>query len=272
MYTVRTFIIHRFHQQRNARRAIKYISNKYDIRIDPIFLNSSQGEIWKEKAITNIQNSEAVVVYDSESCNQSENAPWEIAKANELNKPIISINTTTPTKIEIKKLLSVYNHDNEFDSFFKENSDNTEDLYKIMIESSEQLIERRQSMNAFFITAIGGLSAVAGALIKFGTVKSPTTSFLFLSSFGIIGLLLCNSWRNLIDNYGKLNTAKFRVILRLEQSLSAQIFSAEWTALGKGSRPRKYRSFTATENAVPLWFAILLFCLILIASVWRICG
>jgi hypothetical protein len=269
---MKTFIIHRFQQQKDARKALKYISNNYDIQIDPIFLDSSEGEIWKEKAAIDINNSEAVIVYDLESCNQSENAHWEIEKTKEYNKPLVCICNTTPTKTEIEKLLSTYNHDIEFNSFFKKDYDNTEDLYKIMIDSSEQLIKRRQSMNAFFITAIGGLSAVAGALIKFGTIKNPTTSFLFLSSFGIIGLLLCNSWRNLIDNYGKLNTAKFRVILHLEQSLSAQIFSAEWTALGKGTRPRKYRSFTATENAVPLWFAILLFCLIQIASVWRICG
>jgi hypothetical protein len=42
-----------------------------------------------------------------------------------------------------------------------------------------------------------------------------------------VGLLFCNSWRNLIDNYGKLNKAKFDVILRLEKEFGAQIYSAE---------------------------------------------
>lgn len=93
-----------------------------------------------------------------------------------------------------------------------------------------------------------------------------------MSVFGIIGLLLCNSWRNLIDNYGKLNAAKFRVILKLEQSLSAQIFSAEWAALGKGQRPLKYQSFTSTENMVPLCFAILIFILLLFIFSWQILG
>lgn len=93
-----------------------------------------------------------------------------------------------------------------------------------------------------------------------------------MAVFGIIGLFLCNSWRNLIDNYGKLNASKFRVILKLEQSLSAQMFSAEWAALGKGRRPQKYQSFTSTENMVPLWFAILIFTLVLFASAWRIWG
>jgi hypothetical protein len=173
---------------------------------------------------------------------------------------------------EIKKLRALYHHDEEFSSYFQTGGADTTTMYKMMVDSSEQLIQRRQTMNAFFITAIGSLLAIAGALAQFGTVKSPTISFLVMTGFGLVGLLLCNSWRNLIDNYGKLNAAKFRVILKLEQSLSAQVFSAEWAALGKGQRPQKYKSFTATENAVPLWFAVLMFSLILIASFWHIWG
>ena len=50
---------------------------------------------------------------------------------------------------------------------------------------------------------------------------------------------MCRSWKNLIDNYGKLNTGKFKVIQKLERSLDARIFTAEWVALGKGIRKKK---------------------------------
>ncbi len=79
--------------------------------------------------------------------------------------------------------------------------------------------------------------------------------------------MLCISWRNLIDNYGKLNKAKFDVILTLEKKLSAQIYQAEWIALGKGLRPDKYRSFTSTEKNVPLYFGILLIVLTVITTI-----
>jgi len=78
----------------------------------------------------------------------------------------------------------------------------------------------------------------------------------------IAGILLCRSWRNLIDNYGKLNTAKFKVINRMEIDLPVQAFSAEWVALGKGVRKEKYRSFTQTEKAVPLVFGAILLALV----------
>ena len=89
-----------------------------------------------------------------------------------------------------------------------------------MIESSESLIQRRQKTNAFFITAIGSLLAIAGLLVKTGSISSDSVEVLY--GFSVVGLLLCNSWRNLIDNYGKLNKAKFDVILRLEKSFSSQ--------------------------------------------------
>ena len=82
--------------------------------------------------------------------------------------------------------------------------------------------------------------------------------------------VLCNSWSNLIDNYGKLNKAKFDVILRLEKDLSAKIYSAEWVSLGKGLRPDKYKSFTSTEKDVPSFFGLLILGLTLICAAWQI--
>ncbi|MDP8227632.1 MAG: hypothetical protein P9L89_08355, partial [Candidatus Celaenobacter polaris] len=64
----------------------------------------------------------------------------------------------------------------------------------------------------------------------------------------------------------------FDVILRLEREFSAQIYSAEWVALGKGLRPKKYKSFTSTEKNVPLYFGLLIIALTLIAIGWQIWG
>ena len=269
---MQVFLIHRFAARSTALCLLKSIATDGNVVLRPLVLDSSHGEAWKSHALTGMKECEAVAIFDLAACMESENAAWEIAQARELNRPLVMLNPNGMDSDELKKLYSIYHHNDEFDSFFQKDGKDTETLYKMMVDSSEQLIQRRQRMNAFFITAIGSLLAIAGALAQFGTVKSPLVSFLVMTGFGMIGLLLCNSWRNLIDNYGKLNSAKFRVILKLEESLSAQIFSAEWAALGKGQRPQKYKSFTATENFVPLWFAILLFGLILIACVWRIWG
>ena len=104
--------------------------------------------------------------------------------------------------------------------------------------------------------------------MKIGTLQ-PYAIWL-LCGFSVVGLLLCNSWRNLIDNYGKLNKAKFDVILRLEQDLDAQIYAAEWISLGKGLRPDKYRSFTSTEKDVPRYFSWLILTLTIPSILWYI--
>ena len=103
---------------------------------------------------------------------------------------------------------------------------------------------------------IGSLLAIAGLLVQSGVLMDETVGILY--GLSVVTLLLCKSWSNLIDNYGKLNKAKFDVILRLEKDLGAQIYSAEWVALGKGLRPQKYKSFTATEKNVPLFFGLLI--------------
>jgi len=269
---MKVFLIHRFVSRKAALACIKRITKSEHISIDPTVLDSSGTESWKLAALAGIEESEAVLIFNRDECLKSVNATWEIEKAQELKRPVILLSSEGSDQEEIRKLSDLYHYSEEFNSYFKGKGTELESLFKLMVESSEQLIQRRQKMNAFFITAIGSLMAIAGALAKFGTNKSPTISFIVLSFFGITGLLLCNSWRKLIDNYGKLNSAKYKVILKLEESLSAQIFSAEWAALGKGLRPQKYQSFTSSENLVPLWFALLIFSLVFFTSVWMICA
>jgi hypothetical protein len=264
---VNVFLIHRSNARKTACSTLKKIATEREIVLRPITLVSGGYEDpWHARARAAIESSEAVVVYDPSACTKSANASWEIEEAKRACKPLIMLNPGTPDESEISKLVAIYHNDEEFKSyFFKAGADGVEFLYKTMVESSEQLIQRRQRMNAFFITAMGSLLAIAGALTKFGPRGTPLITLIVAAGFGVAGLMLCNSWRNLINNYGKLNRAKFRVITKLEEALSARIFAAEWAALGKGRRPSKYQSFTATENRVPLWFALLLFGLMLLA-------
>ena len=264
------FIIHRFGSRRDAINLIKEITKKRDIILRPIVLDKSADEGWRACALSRIGECEAVIVYDPAACQASDNAAWEIQMAQELGKPIIFLDPKNLSDDELSKLDALYHIDEEFNSYFKKDGTDTASLYNIMVNSSEQLIQRRQNMNAFFITAIGSLMVIAGVMAKFTTVESSEGSFVIMASFGIIGLLICNSWYKLIDNYGKLNAAKYRVILKIEENLSARIFSAEWAALGKGRRPKKYQSFTATEKLVPLWFAILTLCLIIFISLGHV--
>ena len=267
---MKLFVIHRFKDRKHAKKKLKKLAQDLSLEFQPIFLDSSGGEEWKQKAESAISQVEAAIVFNPSSCEESDNAKWEIEKVKEAGIEIIELNKNGDDAISVSRLKSLYELKEEFDSCFSSDSKDTFELYKLMIESSESLIQRRQKTNAFFITVIGSLLAIAGLLIKTGAINTGSIGILY--GFSVVGLLLCNSWRNLIDNYGKLNKAKFDVILRLEQELTAQIYSAEWISLGKGLRPKKYKSFTSTEKNVPLFFGLLIAVLTLVATVWQIWG
>lgn len=268
---MKLFVIHRFSDRKQVKALFKKSGREMATKFDLILLDSTGCENWKDQAIDAISKAEVVIIFDRKFCEESENATWEINKAEESSIPVVDINPNDAPGMVCSKLMPFYELENEFNECFKDkNGSEILDLYKLMIDSSESLIQRRQKTNAFFITAIGSLLAIAGLLVKSGALNSGTIWLLY--GFTAVGLLLCNSWRNLIDNYGKLNKAKFDVILRLEQELSAQIYAAEWVSLGKGLRPSKYRSFTSTEKNVPIYFALLIVALTVIAVVWQICG
>lgn len=267
---MKLFVIHRFKDRKKAKTKLKQLTQKLSLDVQPVFLDSSGGDLWRDKAIVAIGQVEAVVIFNRAFCEESENATWEIEKVKEAGKKIIEIDESGDDQASTEKLQSLYDLKDEFEECFSSDNKDTSELYKIMLDSSESLIQRRQKTNAFFITVIGSLLAIAGLLVKTGAINSGSTGILY--GFAVVGLLLCNSWRNLIDNYGKLNKAKFDVILRLERELGAQIYSAEWVALGKGLRPQKYKSFTSTEKNVPLYFGLLIIALILIAIGWQIWG
>jgi len=244
------------------------LRKELSIRVNFVFLASANDKKWKQKAKKAILSSEAVIIYNVHECAESHNSKWEIELAKNENKKIIEISDYSKDISRIKQeIISVYNFTSEFDECFSDNS-NTLDLYKLMIDSSEKLIQRRQITNTFFITIIGVLISIAGFLFQSQTIDSNTIFVLY--GFSAIGLLLCKSWHNLIDNYGKLNSAKFKVILRLEQQLGSMIYSAEWIALGKGLRHQKYKSFTSTEKHVPIYFSVLIIALTVTLTIWHI--
>ena len=125
----------------------------------------------------------------------------------------------------------------------------TLELYKIMVQSSEELVGRRQAVNTFFLTMNGALLTASGLIVKSSEGES-------LAAWGIVvlaiaGVVLCSAWRSLIISFGQLNTGKFKVINSMERYLNVAIYAAEWEALGRGEDPKIYRSFTSREIWVP---------------------
>jgi hypothetical protein len=123
------------------------------------------------------------------------------------------------------------------------------ELYKIMVQSSEGLVGRRQAVNTFFITMNGALLTGFGIIIQSSSgnqIAAPAVAIL-----AIAGSILCLAWRSLIVSFGQLNRGKFEVINTIERYFKAAIYAAEWEALERGENPKVYRSFTSREIWVP---------------------
>ena len=255
------FVIHRTRSRTAAAQFFREIGAKYSLDIELFFLKRSYGPDWKKQAESGILSSEAVVLFDPDECNASENTLWEVDRAKELGKAVISFSAKSDNSDSIGLLRSAHDFSSEFDDCFsKPAEDRSEllELYKTMLETSEQLIQRRQVTSGFFITIVGAILAGFGYVFD---KKESLEAFLWMSLPGfVLAALICRSWHTLLVNYGKLNAAKFKVIGRLEAAIGIRMFDAEWIALGKGVRKSKYQSFTASEANVPkalmLFFAL----------------
>lgn len=129
------------------------------------------------------------------------------------------------------------------------------ELYKLMVQTSESLVGRRQGANTFFLTINGLILTAVGLFIRQGVnVRSHA---IVVIVFCLTGLIVSWSWRTLLTSFGQLNKGKFAVILRLEKTLPAAIFDAEWEALDRGENKKTYRSFTQNESRIPALFSII---------------
>lgn len=123
------------------------------------------------------------------------------------------------------------------------------DLYRVMVQSSESLVGRRQGVNTFFLTMNGALLTAYGLIVQASGVGELRAAG--IAVLALAGVVLCSAWHSLIVSFGQLNRGKFSVINAIERHLQVAIYAAEWEALGRGEDPKTYRSFTSREIWVP---------------------
>jgi hypothetical protein len=118
--------------------------------------------------------------------------------------------------------------------------------YKLMVDTSQKLSDRRLSTNSYLFTINSSLLTVFGALAAFLPDRRP------LAIIPLAGLLLSISWMFLLKSFKLLNAAKFDVIHDLEQRLPARIFDMEWYYLNPG-----YKAMSDIERRIPMLFVAL---------------
>ena len=98
-------------------------------------------------------------------------------------------------------------------------------IWQTCVEMANGVSQRRDTMNNLFVTLN---IAVIAAVSWMWDVK---TVFLCVA-----GLVICVVWLLYINNFKRLNAAKFRVIYDLEERLGVTPFKDEWDILKKTKR------------------------------------
>jgi hypothetical protein len=129
--------------------------------------------------------------------------------------------------------------------------------YKLFVETSQRVSEKRQNSNNYLLTLNSSL---------------VTLFVVFLSTFGhhwwnvlipATGLIVCFIWYSLVDSYKDLNKAKFDVIHELENQLPVALFRHEWWVCGHNRKSKDktvedtYVPLTHLERWIPIAFAVL---------------
>ena len=115
-------------------------------------------------------------------------------------------------------------------------------IWQTCVEMANGVSQRRDTMNNLFVTLN---IAVIAAVSWMWDVK---TVFLCVA-----GLVICVVWLLYINNFKRLNTAKFRVIYDVEERLGVTPFKDEWDILKKTKR---YLEGTKLERILPIAFAL----------------
>lgn len=135
--------------------------------------------------------------------------------------------------------------------------------YKVYLTSAENISNRRQASNAFFVTVNTVLISLVGYLNLDGT--NPAKLYWVVP---LAGIAISFMWYRLIKSYKGLNSAKFKVIHEIEKSLPISPYNAEWEAVGRGDNSKLYLPFTHVEIFIP-WVFLILHALVMIINTYK---
>lgn len=272
------FIIHSGVDYIQIERILKTMKQNV-FSLNPLMLENG-GTFWKTDAAKKIRQSQIVLFFIGSESYKSDNIAWELLQAKKYNKPIYSIllspeNQRHPalaytddfsgkekhyhdiliSKSDFETLIN----DHEYGKYQVFNQPMEEldkalllEQYKVFLQTSEDLVSRRQNVNNFYISINSVMIALFSVFVVFDL--SETVRMLLGLLFSFVGLILATSWIRILNAYGNLNGSKMKIISSIEKQLPASLFDAEWAALSDRLNKKKYVSFTDSEKKIPAVF------------------
>lgn len=137
------------------------------------------------------------------------------------------------------------------------------EMYKLYVEMADRISQRRERANTFFLTINTALVAL---LAKDAFGAQPASPRYLEVLIPLAAVVLCFLWYRIIRSYRDLNSAKFKVVHRIEQLLPIKPYDAEWAAVDRGKNAKLYKPFTHIEIAVP-WIFIVFYIVLALSTV-----
>lgn len=139
--------------------------------------------------------------------------------------------------------------------------------YKLFQGSAEKISDRRAAANTFFLTINTGLITASGIGNLVKTEADNKIFLLFIAIISFSAIFMCITWYRLLSSYSSLNSAKFKIINKIEESLPLRPFFTEWQILSEGKFDKLHKPFNKIEKNIPLIYGILHILIILISSI-----
>ena len=243
---------------------------------------------WKIDASQKIKKAQMVLFVVGENSHKSPYIAWEIKEAIKFKKPIYILKLNEENQLHdallvedgfskekqnYGKVVTVEELSNVIKSYDAGdyglfngapgdlNQDALLEQYKLFLQTSEDLVSRRQNVNSFYISISSAIVAIMGFLfaMDLGRMSELVIGF----AFCIVGIILSISWSKSLACYGNLNSSKMKIISSIEKQLPLSLFDAEWAALSDKLNKKKYVSFTESEQTIPRLFG-LLYCIVIV--------
>lgn len=257
---------------------------------------------WKIYANKKIKEADCAIFFVGKEAHKSINIDWELKRFIKLEKPIYTIklekeniyndvlvrqsrfgnvNASDSVKfmyskeVSIDGLVKILNNNLEFDvgedisCHLDMDPKVLIEQYKAYLQTSEDVVSRRQSVSNFYITVnstlISVLSTIVAILNILGAEYSLLITIIGCYLIPFLGVILCFNWRRLVYSYGQLNAAKMKVISAIEKNLPFNIYDVEWKVQTDKLGKRKYVSFTKIEKLIPLLFSVIYVVIFIVA-------
>ncbi len=299
---MKSYIIYKFGKDQQVKEQLTYFQSQC-ADFEPLLLPESDKKNWHGPALKKIREADCAIYFVSADSAESTNVDWELAHFIKYQKPIYTIklqdfkgyNEILYRKNpfgnleRIDKSRNMYSKEVNADKLIKYINNNLEmdlgeelvlhkemdptllmEQYKAYLQTSEDVVSRRQSVSNFYITVNSTLLSVLSTIIALISALdlqySRLTVVLGCFLVPLLGLVLCFNWRRIVSSYGQLNAAKMKVISALEKNLPFNIYDIEWKVQTDRLGKRRYVSFTRIEKLIPFLFSVI-YGIILIAAV-----